>query len=163
MELLQEAELWVGVGLLLFFAILVYFKVPGVATRALDERSGKIRSALDEAQRLRDEARAMLEQLKAKREDTERLAAQMLADAREEARRLEAEAKVKLEEQIVRRSALADRRIASAEVAATAEVKAAAAELAANAAGRLLAARLPGMSSDPLVDQAIGQIGTRLQ
>ena len=159
MEWLNEAETWVLVGLLLFFAILAYFKVPGVAGRALDERSAKIKSTLDEANRLRDEAAAVLAQLKAKRGDAERQAAQMLADAQAEAQRLEAEAKVRLEEQIARRSALADRRIASAETQALADVKAAAADMAAQAAESLLAARLQGASSDPMLDRAISQLG----
>lgn len=163
MELLNEAETWVGVGLILFLLILVYFKVPGLAGRTLDARSAKIKSTLDEAEHLRAEAAALLASLKAKRGDAERQAAQMLADAELEAKRLEAEAKVRLEEQIARRSALADRRIANAESAALADVKAAAADMAAQAAESLLAARLQGATSDPMLDRAIGQLGARLQ
>lgn len=163
MELLQEAEVWVGVGLVLFLLILVYFKVPGMAFRTLDARSAKIKSTLDEAEHLRAEAAALLASLKAKRGDAERQAAKMLADAELEAKRLEAEAKVRLEEQIARRSALADRRIANAESAALADVKAAAADMAAQAAEALLGARLQGATSDPMLDRAIGQLSARLQ
>ena len=35
MELLKEAELWVAVGLVLFFVMLVALKVPGAAAKAL--------------------------------------------------------------------------------------------------------------------------------
>ena len=31
MEMLREAEAWVGIGLLLFFALMVVLKVPGAA------------------------------------------------------------------------------------------------------------------------------------
>ena len=49
-----------------------------------------------------------------------------------------------------------------AEAQATAEVRTAAADLAARAAEQILAARLAGQKSDPLLDAAIAQIGTRL-
>jgi F-type H+-transporting ATPase subunit b len=87
----------------------------------------------------------------------------MLSDAHAEAQRLEAEAKVRLEEQIARRTELADLRIANAERQAAAEVKAAAAELAAQLTQAILSKRLDGMTSDPLVDKAVAELGQRLQ
>lgn len=162
MELLKEAEVWVGVGLILFFAILVVARVPGKAGAALDAKSGQIRTALEEAQRLRAEAQAVLDDLKAKRAQMERDAERMVADALVTAARLEADAKVKLEELMDRRAALAERRIAAAEREAKAEVKAAAAELAANTAQTVLMRRLKGLKSDPLADKAIAGLAERL-
>ncbi len=163
MALLQNAEVWVAVGVLLFFALMVFLKVPSAATKALDARAGKIQAALDEAEGLREEARALLTSLQTQRAEAEAQAAQMLKDAQAEALRLEADAKVRLEEQIVRRTELADRRIALAEQQASAEVKAAAAELAAAITERILRARLDGMTSDPLVDRAVAELGSSLQ
>jgi F-type H+-transporting ATPase subunit b len=163
LALFQNAEFWVAVGVVLFFVLITFLKAPHAAAKALDDRGAKIQAALDEAERLRAEARALLESLKLRREQAEAEAARMLADAETEARRLEAEAKVKLEEHIARRTALADRRIAQAEVQAAAEVKAAAADLAAHLAEDVLRARLDGLSSDPLVDKAVGQLAQRLQ
>jgi F-type H+-transporting ATPase subunit b len=54
---LSSAELWVGVGLLLFFAILVLAGVPKMIARVLDEKAAKIQSELDEAARLRTPGR----------------------------------------------------------------------------------------------------------
>jgi F-type H+-transporting ATPase subunit b len=163
MSLLQNAEFWVGVGVVLFFVLLVFLKVPGSAGKALDDRAAKIQSSLDEAERLRTEALELLEGLKAQRAEAEAQAAQMLKDAEAEALRLEAEAKAKLEEQIARRTALADRRITQAEQQAAADVKAAAADLAAHIAETLLRQRLDTLTVDPLVDRAVEQLGARLQ
>jgi F-type H+-transporting ATPase subunit b len=68
-----------------------------------------------------------------------------------------------LAEQIERRGQLAERRIATAEAQAAAEVKAAAAELAAQMAEDVLKSRLAAAKTDPLVDQAIGQLSGKLQ
>jgi F-type H+-transporting ATPase subunit b len=162
-ELLQEAELWVAVGLAILIGALIWAKVPGAAMKALDDRGAKIKAELDEAVRLREEAAALLQSLKAQRLETEKLAAEMMANAEAEADRLRAEAKVKLDETIKRRQAMAERKIAIAEAQAAADVKAAAAELASQLAETLLAARLTGLTSDPLIDSAIGQIEGKLQ
>ena len=117
----------------------------------------------ERAAALTDYPRGLLDQIKVEREQAEKAAKAMMAQAREDAERLQVEAKAKLEDQIKRRADLAERKIASAEAQAQAEVKAAAAELAAQMAEDVLVKRLAGAKSDPLVDQAIGQMGAKLQ
>jgi F-type H+-transporting ATPase subunit b len=162
MELLQDAHVWEAIGLVVFIGLLIYMKVPGMALTALDDRAAKIQAQLDEAQKLRGEAEALLAQIRTQREDAERQAAEILDLAKTEADRLAAEAKTKLEEDVKRRRDLAERRIALAEQQAAAEVRAAAVDLAAEAAESVLAARLAGASSDPLVDQGLAKLAERL-
>ena len=163
MNLLLDAHFWVGVAFVIFVLVLVRAGVHKLAWNALGESGRKIQGQLDEATRLREEAQALLNQIKVQREEAEKASREMLANAKEEAQRLQAEAKVKLEEQIKRRAELAERKIANAETQAQAEVKAAAAELAAQMAEQILVSRLAGATSDPLVDAAIGQMGAKLQ
>lgn len=163
MELLQEAEFWVAVALALFFGLLIYLKVPGAAAKGLDGYAQKIQSELDEAKRLREEAEALLAQIQHQRDESERLATSMIAAAKADAKRLAKDAKTKLDDEINRRQALAERKIASAEAAATAEVKAAAAELAAQVSASILQSRLAGLKSDPLIDSAVSQMASKLQ
>ena len=163
MELLQDAEFWTGLALLVFVGLMLVFGVHKVAAKALDAKAVKIQADLDEAKALREEALALLGSLKTQREQTEKLAGEMLANAKAEAKRLEAEAKTKLEEQIKRRQELAERRISNAEAQATAEVKSAAADLAANMAESVLAGRIAGAKSDPLIDAAVGQLAGKLK
>ena len=94
--------------------------------------------------------------------EAEAQAADMLKAAEADARRLEEDAKVKLEEALARRQPLAERRIAQAAAQAAAAVKSAAAELAIKAAEDILAARLASQDRDPLADDAIAQMATRL-
>jgi F-type H+-transporting ATPase subunit b len=157
----REAEFWVGVGLLIFLAI-VFWKARGAVFGALDAKANKVKADLDEAARLRAQAEQLLGQLRAERADAERRSAEMLANAEAEARRMEADAKARLEESITRRQQLAERKIANAESQALAEVKAAAAELAGQAAERVLAARLAQGDPDPLLDRGIAQLATKL-
>ncbi|MEH6664687.1 MAG: F0F1 ATP synthase subunit B [Brevundimonas sp.] len=157
-----NAELWVGVGLLLFLAILIVARVPAMVAGVLDGKAAKIQADLDEAARLRAEAEALLAQIRQEKAEAEAQAAEMLAAAESDARRMEADARARLEESLARREQMAERKIAQAEAQATADVKAAAVELAAAAAERILADRLAASSTDPMADEAISQIGSRL-
>ena len=159
---LDSAELWVGIGLVLFLAVCVFTGAFKLIGSALDAKAAKIQAELDEATRLRAEAEALLAQIRAEKAEAEAQAAAMLKSAEADARVMEAEAKVKPEETLKRRQELAERRIAQAEAQASAEFKAAAADLAARAAEQILTARVAGQKTDPLLDAAIAQIGTRL-
>ena len=159
----KEAEFWVGAGLLIFLGIVIFVaKVPAMIAAALDAKAAGIRNELEEAQRIREEAQALLAQLKAERAAAEAQAEAMIAEARQEAERLGAEARTKLEETLARRQSLAERRIELAETQALADVKAAAADLAAHAAETVLADRLKGRKTDPAVDRAVERMAARL-
>jgi F-type H+-transporting ATPase subunit b len=163
MELLQDAHFWEGAGLVLLIGLLFWLKVPGMAVAALDARGDRIQAQLDEATKLRQEAERLLAEIKTQREASEKQAAETMALAKAEAERLAAEAKVRLEEQITRRGAMAERRIALVESQAAAEVKAAAVDLAAQVAEALLVARLAEAKTDPLVDPAVIQVAAKFQ
>jgi len=161
---LTNPEFWVLVALVVFFGLLVMLKViPGALFSALDGHAAKIQAELDEARSLREEAKAMLDGVKAQRDEAEAQAKAMLAAANDEAKRLQAEAGAKLTETIARRAALAERKIANAQAEAEAQVKAAAVDLAAQAAEAVLVSRLAGAKTDPLADSAIGEMAGKLQ
>ena len=163
MELLTSAHFWVGAAFVVFVLILVLTGVHKLAWKALGDAGDKVRAQLDEANRLREEAQALLSRIQADRENAEALSKEILANAQEQAKRMHADAQEKLAEQIQRRGELAERRIATAEAQAMAEVKAAAGELAAQMAEQVLATRIAGAKSDPLIDKAIGQLAGKLQ
>ena len=162
-QLLTDAHFWVGVALVVFIAILAFVGVPRLAMGALDAKAARVQAQLDEATQLREEAQALLAKIQADREASEKLAVEILANARAQAKLMQDETQAKLAEQLQRRGELAERRIATAEARAAADVKAAAADLAAQMAEQVLSARLAGAKSDPLVDSAIGQLAGKLQ
>ncbi|HLK26062.1 MAG TPA: ATP F0F1 synthase subunit B [Caulobacteraceae bacterium] len=163
MSLLTNAEFWIAVALVVLIGVLIYARVPSLAAQALDARGAKIKAELDEALRLRQEAEALLEGIKADRERAEKTAAEIVASAEADAARLRTEAEARLAEQIDRRRAMAERHIANAEAKAATDVKVAAAEAAAALAQAIMAERLDGLASDPLVDRAVEDLAQRLR
>ncbi len=155
------ASIWATIALVIFLGIVVYFGVPKLITKMLDDRIRKIEGELAEAERLRSEAKALLAEYEAKRENAEQEAEGIVASAREEAFRLTAEAKTSLETLIARRTRGVEDKIAQAEAQAVAEVRARSADIAVEAA-RVLLQQQMAEKGDALVEQAIKDVAARL-
>jgi F-type H+-transporting ATPase subunit b len=158
----DDPEFWVAFAFVIFIGVLVKFGVPKMALSALDERSDRIKQALDEAQRLRSEAQAVLVQYQKKREEAEKEAQAIIVSARVEAERLAGEAKGKVEEFIARRTKMAESKIAQAEAQALADVRAAAADAAVAAAEKILVQTTHGAAAESLIAKGISDLKAKL-
>lgn len=160
--MLHEPEFWVAVAFVVFIGIIVYYRVPQMMIGALDQRTARIKSELDEARRLREEAQQLLEQYQRKRQEAEKEAEVLLASARAEAERAASEAKQKMEEFVARRTRMAETKINQAEAQALNDVRAAAADAAIVAAERILADMAKGSVADALIQQGIKDVKAKL-
>ena len=158
----MDATFWVGAAFLLFVGVLFYFKVPGMLTKALDDRAGKISDDLEQARQLREEAQALLANYERKQRDALSEAEEIIAHAREEALREAEIAANKLDETIARRQQAALEKIALAEAQAEAEVRDAAIEIAIGAATAIVAQQVKGDRADALIDGAAANLGRHL-
>src|SRR5579859_6337897 len=93
-----EPEFWVAVAFVILMGIFVYIGVPKTVATALDHRAERIKSELDDARRLKEEAAKVLADYKARSAKAEAEAKQIVANAKAEAERLAADAKAKLED-----------------------------------------------------------------
>lgn len=157
-----DATFFAFVGLLLFLALVVYLKVPGMMAKSLDARADKIRGELAEAKRLREEAQHVLAEYQRKRKEAEAEAAGIVAAAEREAAMLTAEAKQKTEEFVTRRNALSEQKIKQAETEAVNAVRSAAVDLAIAAAEAVLAKKTDAAVQDSLFKGALGEVKGRL-
>jgi F-type H+-transporting ATPase subunit b len=153
-----EAEAWVAVAFVIFLGVLVYFGAHKQVIGGIDARRDRIKSELDEAVRLREEAKAVLAEYERKGREAESEAAAIVAGAKAEAERLAAEAKAKMEDFVVRRTKMAEAKIAQAEAQALADVRSAAADTAVAAAEKILAAAAKGKVAEDLLTQGIADI-----
>jgi F-type H+-transporting ATPase subunit b len=161
-NLLQDSEFWVAVGLVVLLLGFVKLHVPKLVAKMLDDRAGAIAKELDEAKRLREEAAALLAGYVQKSAQAENEAASILADAKTEAEHYAKEMRAQLRAQIDRRAQMARDKIEQAETAALEEIQALAADKAAAAAGKLIAQKLDAPRSDKLVQESINALTDKL-
>ncbi len=157
-----DATFWATAALFLFFALIAYLKVPGMMTKALDDRSDKIRNDLEEARRLREEAQQLLAEYQRKRKEAEQEAEGIIASAKREAEALAKDAERKTEDYITRRTALAEQKIAQAEGQALAEVKETAVDLAVEAAQSVIAKKMSGAASADMFKSSLAELKSRM-
>ena len=157
-----DATFWATAALFLFFALIAYLKVPGMMTKALDDRSDKIRNDLEEARRLREEAQQLLAEYQRKRNEAEQEAEGIIASAKREAEALAKDAERKTEDYITRRTALAEQKIAQAEGQALAEVKETAVDLAVEAAQSVIAKKMSGAASADMFKSSLAELKSRM-
>lgn len=157
-----DASFFALVGLILFFVLLAYLKVPGMVSKSLDERADNIRDELAEAKRLREEAQHLLAEYQRKRKEAEAEAASIVAAAEREAAALTAEAKLKTEEFVVRRTALSEQKIKQAESDAIGAVRSAAVDIAIAASEKLIADKATAAAKTKLFNSALGEVKSRL-
>lgn len=157
-----DATFFALVGLVLFFVLIAYLKVPGMLAGSLDERANNIKEELAEAKRLREEAQHLLAEYQRKRKEAEADAANIIASAEREAAALTAEAKAKTEEFVARRTALSEQKIKQAEADAIGAVRAAAVDLAIAASEKLIAEKTTAAAKAKLFKAAVNDVKTRL-
>jgi len=155
---LNSPTIWVFLAVVLFLLVLAYFGVYKKMGAALDVRADKIRTELDEAKSLREEAQALLASYQRKQKEAEDQAEAIVTQARKDAENMAVTARKDLAERLERRAAQAEAKIATAEAQAMAEVKAKAADLALEAAEKLIRS---GKTADQasLIKDGIAQMG----
>jgi F-type H+-transporting ATPase subunit b len=120
---LANTNFVVLISFLLFVAVLIYLKVPEKVAAQLDKRADGIRSELDEARAIREEAQALLASYERKQKEVQGQADRIVAHAKEEAAEAAEQAKADLKASIARRMQAAEDQIASAEAQAVKDVR----------------------------------------
>lgn len=159
---LYNTDFVVLLAFLLFIAVLVYFKVPTLILGMLDKRAAAIESDLAEARRLHEEARALLAETERHHAEARGEAQRIIERAREEAVAAAAEAKDALRVSVARRLQAAEDQIASAEAQAVRQVRNSAVSVAIAAASEVYAKQLSDADAGAMIDDAIAQVGSRL-
>ncbi len=152
---------WLAVALIIL-ALLVRKPFREHVLGALDARAEQIRRELDEAERLHEEAKALLAKYQRQLHEGEHLAREILERAEAEQRRLEAKAREEFKLLTERRTQQALERIAQEEARAVQEVRARVAELAVKATRELLAERLQGPLVEDLMRKAVREVEAKL-
>lgn len=149
------------VGLVIFLGMMIYFGVPRIIGKMLDDKIKQIEDDIAEARRLREEAAALLVEYEQKRVAAEKEAEGIIAAAKEEAERIASEAQASLTDLVARRTKAVEDKIAQAEAQAVAEVRARSADLAVEAARVVLSDEM-NKNGAKVIDAAIADVGNRL-
>lgn len=159
---LANTDFVVLISFIIFIGVLAYFKVPGLLGGMLDKRADEIKSELDEARALREEAQMVLASYERKQKEVQEQADRIVETAREDAARAAEEAKEDLAKSIARRLAAAEDQIQSAQAGAVKEVRDQAIIIAVAAAKEVMAKQMTAATGNKMIEDAISEVKTKL-
>ncbi|SLN52182.1 ATP synthase subunit b precursor [Aquimixticola soesokkakensis] len=159
---LTNTNFIVLLGFLVFIGILVYYKVPAMLGNLLDERASSIRSELDEARALREEAQTILASYERKQREVQEQADGIVKQAKADAEAAAVQAKADLKTSIARRLAAAEEQITAAQTAAVRDVRNAAVNVAVEAAKEVLSKQLSAADANKMIDASITEVSAKL-
>lgn len=158
---LRNTDFVVTISFILFALVLIYLKVPSMLGKMLDQRAVSIKSDLDEARALREEAQTILASYERQQKEVSDQAARIVDDARNEAKEAANQAKIDLEKSVQRRLSAAEEKIASAQASAEREVRDTAINVAVAAATEILRSQMSADMADQLTENAISEVQTK--
>lgn len=150
------------IAFILFVGVLLYFKVPSMLTGHLDKRSDDIKSELDEARSLREEAQTLLASYERKQAEVQEQADRIVTQAKRDAQVAADEAKAELQNTIARRIQAAEEQIGQAEAKAVLSIRDRAIQVAVEAAGEVVAKNMTAADANALVDSSIETVAAKL-
>lgn len=150
------------IAFVIFLGVLVYYKVPGIIGKLLDDRAVSIKAEIDEARALREEAQTILAAFERQHKEVEGQVEGIIKHAKEEAEIAAEAAKADLKDSITRRLQTAEDQIKSAEESAVREIKDKAVTIAIAAASDVIASKMSAKDSGGLIDDAIKEVGAKL-
>ena len=83
-----DATFWVAVSFIIFFAALIYLKVPQKVSKLLDKMISDIKNEIDESEKLRTEAKALLDNSQKKLDTAKSVSNEILENAKKDADKL---------------------------------------------------------------------------
>jgi F-type H+-transporting ATPase subunit b len=160
--MMPSPESWVAIGFIVFLCVLAYLGAYRKLVDRLDERQSRIRAELEEASRLRAEARSLLAEIERKELTVRSEADAIISAAKAEVERLADEAQLQIADFITRRKKMADAKIAQVEAQALADVRGATIDAAIAAAEKILRSPAVSYSRNSLISTNIRDVREKL-
>ena len=118
-----DATFWVGVSFILFFAVLIYLKIPQKINEILNNLIANIKNEIDESEKLRAEAKTLLESSQIKLESAQKESKKIINQAKKESESLIIEMNDKFHKSSEIKKNLAKNKISQMKESALKEIK----------------------------------------
>ena len=118
-----DATFWVGVSFILFFAVLIYLKIPQKINEILNNLITNIKNEIDESEKLRAEAKTLLENAQIKLESAQKESKKIINQVKKESENLIIEMNNKFHKSSEIKKNLAKNKIAQMKELALKEIK----------------------------------------
>jgi len=133
-----DATFWVAVSFIIFFGALIYIKIPQKVTEMLDKMISDIKNEIDESEKLRTEAKILLDNAQNKLDTAQSVNNEILEEAKKDSDKLIIELNDKFHKSSEIKKNLAENKISQMKEAAIKEIKDASIKIAVDSAKKII-------------------------
>ena len=150
-----DATFWVGISFVLFFAGLIYLKVPQKVNEVLNNLISNIKNEIDESEKLRTEAKALLDKSQIKLESAQNESKKIIDEAKKESENLIIEMNDKFHKSSEIKKNLAKNKISQMKETALKEIKNNSVRLAVTSVKKLISNSVDKSKLDNLFEKKL--------
>jgi len=158
-----DATFWVAVSFIIFFGGLIYFKVPQKINEILNKFISDIKNEIDESEKLRTEAKVLLENAQKKLDTAQSVSNEILEQAKKDSDNLIIELNDKFHKSSEIKKNLAENKISQMKDAAIKEIKDASIKVAVDSVKKIITTSVDKSKLDNLFQKNLDETKEELK
>ena len=158
-----DATFWVAVSFVIFFGALIYLKIPQKVIELLDKMISDIKNEIDESEKLRIEAKTLLDNSQKKLDSGKSVSNEILDEAKKDADKLVIELNDKFHKSSEIKKNLAENKISQMKEAAIKEIKDASIKIAVDSVKKIISTSVDKSKLDTVFQKNLDETKEELK
>jgi F-type H+-transporting ATPase subunit b len=161
--MIVDATFWVAVSFILFIGLLVYFKIPKKVNEILNKLITDIKNEIDESEKLRNEAKILLDNSQAKLDGASNETKKIIDQAKKDSEKLVIEMNEKFHKSAEIKKKLAETKISQMKDAAIKEIKDTSIRIAVNSVKKIITKSVDKNKLETIFEKDLEEAKTELK
>ena len=158
-----DATFWVAISFVLFFALLVYFKIPQKINEILSQLISNIKNEIDESEKLRNEAKTLLDNSQTKLDNARNETNKIIDQAKKDSERLVIELNEKFHKSAEMKKKLAETKINQMKETAIKEIKDTSIKIAVDSVKKIISTSVDKNKLDKIFEKDLEEAKAELK
>jgi len=158
-----DATFWVAISFVLFIGLLVYFKIPQKVNELLNQLISNIKNEIDESEKLRNEAKNLLDNSQTKLDSANNEASKITDQAKKDSENLIIEINEKFHKSSEIKKKLAETKITQMKDAAIKEIKDTSIKIAVDSVKKIISTSVDKNKLDTIFEKDLEEAKTELK
>ena len=158
-----DATFWVAISFFLFFGLLVYFKIPQKINETLSGLITNIKNEIEESEKLRNEARTLLENAQIKLDSAKKEKDKIINQSKKESERLVIEINEKFHKSAEIKKKVAETKIYQMKEAAIKEIKDTSVKIAMDSVKQIISTSIDKNKLDAIFERDLEEAKNELK
>ena len=158
-----DATFWVAISFVLFIGLLVYFKIPQKVNEMLNQLISNIKNEIDESEKLRNEAKDLLDRSQTKLDSADSEAGKITDQAKKDSEKLVIEINEKFHKSAEIKKKLAETKINQMKEAAIKEIKDTSIKIAVDSVKKIISTSVDKKKLDTIFEKNLEETKAELK